>query len=163
MELKDTCSLEEALTNLDSILKSKDITLLTKVYIVKATGFSWIFIGRTDAEAEPPIPWSPDVKSRLIRKDHDVEKDWRQEEKGMTEDEMLGWHHWLDRHEFQQARWWRTGKPGMLLSMESQRVGRDWVTEKQLCVGAQSRLILVTLLFFNHLLCSSLQLIHPIF
>ena len=55
----------KAVTNLDSILKSKDITLLTKVYIVKATGFSWIFIGRTDAEAEPPIPWSPDVKSRL--------------------------------------------------------------------------------------------------
>ena len=56
---------------------------------------SWIFIGRTDAEAEAPILWPPDVKSWLIGKDPDAGKDWRQEEKGATEDEMLGWHHWL--------------------------------------------------------------------
>ena len=62
---------------------------------------SWIFIGRTDAEAEIPILWPPDVKSWLIGKDHDVGKDWRQEEKGTTEDEMVGWHHWLYGHEFE--------------------------------------------------------------
>ena len=64
---------------------------------------SWIFIGRTDAEAETPILSPPDVKSQLIRKDPDAGKDWRQEEKGMTEDKMVEWHHWLDGHEFQQA------------------------------------------------------------
>ena len=64
---------------------------------------SWIFTGRTDAEAEAPILWPPDGKSWLIRKDPDSEKDWRQEEKGTTEDEMVGWHHWLNRHEFEQA------------------------------------------------------------
>ena len=83
---------------------------------------SWIFIGSTDAEAETSILWPPDVKNQLIGstdseaetsilwppdvknqltgKDPDAGKDWRQEEKGMTEDEMVGWHHWLDRHEF---------------------------------------------------------------
>ena len=62
---------------------------------------SWIFIGRTDAEA--PILWPPYAKNWLIRKDLDAGKDWRQEEKGMTEDEMVGWHHQLDGHEFEQA------------------------------------------------------------
>ena len=64
---------------------------------------SWIFIGRTDAEAETPILWSPVVKNWLIGKDPDAGKDWRQEEKGTTEDEMDGWHHWPDRHEFEQV------------------------------------------------------------
>ena len=64
---------------------------------------SWIFIGMTDAEAETPILWPPDAKSWLIWKDPDAGKDWGQEEKGMTEDEMIGWHHWLDGHEFEQA------------------------------------------------------------
>ena len=59
----------------------------------------WIFIGRTDAEAA--ILWPPDSKSQLIGKDADAGKDWRQEEKGMTEDEMVGWHHWLNGHEFE--------------------------------------------------------------
>ena len=59
---------------------------------------SWVFIGRTDAEAETPILWSPDVKNWLLRKDPDAGKDWRQE-KETTEDEMVGWHHWLDGHE----------------------------------------------------------------
>ena len=63
----------------------------------------WIFIGRTDAEAETPILWPPDEKSWLPGKDPDAGKDWRQEEKGMTEDEMVGWYHWLNRHEFEQA------------------------------------------------------------
>ena len=62
---------------------------------------SWICIGRTDAEA--PILWPPDVKNWLIWKDLDAGKDWRQEKKGMTEDEMVGWHHWLNAHEFEQA------------------------------------------------------------
>jgi len=61
----------------------------------------WIVIGRTDAEA--PILWPPDVKSRLIGKDPDAEKDWSQEEKGTTEDEMVGWHHRLNGHEFEQT------------------------------------------------------------
>ena len=61
----------------------------------------WLFTGRTDAEA--PILWQSDAKSWLIRKDPDAGKDWRQEEKGMTQDEMVGWHHWLNGHEFEQA------------------------------------------------------------
>ena len=64
---------------------------------------SWIFIGRTDAKAEAPILWPPDMKNWLTGKDPDAGKDWRQEEKGMTEDEMVGWHHWLSGHEFEQA------------------------------------------------------------
>ena len=64
---------------------------------------SWIFIGRTDAESETPILKPPDVKNWLTGKDPDAEKDWRWEEKGMTEDEMVGWHHQLNGHEFEQA------------------------------------------------------------
>ena len=63
----------------------------------------WIFIGRTDVEAEAPILQPPDGKSQLIRKDPDAGKDWSQEEKGITEDEMAGWHHQLNGHEFEQA------------------------------------------------------------
>ena len=61
---------------------------------------SWVFIGRTDAEAETPTLWPPHAKSWLIRKDPDAGRDWGQE-KGMTEDEMVGWHHRLDGHEFE--------------------------------------------------------------
>ena len=64
---------------------------------------SWIFIGRTDAEAETPILWIPDVKNWLIWKDPDARKDWRWEEKGTTEDEMVGWHHWFNGNGFEQA------------------------------------------------------------
>ena len=64
---------------------------------------SWIFIGSTDAEAETPVLWSPDGKNWLIGKAPDSGKDWRQEEKGMTEDEMIGWHHRLNGHELWQA------------------------------------------------------------
>ena len=60
---------------------------------------SWIFIGRTIAEREAPILWPPDEKNRLIGKDPDAGKDWRQEEKGMMEDEMVGWHQWVVRHD----------------------------------------------------------------
>ena len=144
----------KVMTNIDSILKSRDISLPTKVHLVKAMVFpsshhvwmweldhkeSWmsknwcfwsvvlektldsplgckeiqpvhpkgnqsrIFIGRTDVEGETPILWPPDAKSWLIWKDPDAGKDWGQEEKGMTEDKMVGWHHWLDGHEFEQA------------------------------------------------------------
>ena len=84
---------------------------------------SWIFIGRTDAEAEAPILWPPDVKSQLIGKDPDAEKDWRQEEKWAAEDEMIGWHHWLNEHEFvcDSGKKRRTGKPSVLQSMGLQK------------------------------------------
>ena len=138
------------MTNLDSILKSRDVTLPNKGLSSQGFGFSsshvwmweldyreswvlknwcfwtvvlektlespldfkeiqpvhpkgdqsWVFIGRTDVEAETPILWSPDVKSWLIWKDLDAEKDWGQEEKGTTEDEMVGWHHRLNGHKF---------------------------------------------------------------
>ena len=141
-----TCLLlgRKTMTNLDIILKSRDITSPTKVSLVKAIVFPavmygceswtiknwrfwtvvlektlespldckevkpvhpkgnqpWIFIWRTDAEAETLKLWPPDLKSQLIRKDHDGGKDWRQE-KETTEDEMVGWHHQLDGHEFE--------------------------------------------------------------
>ena len=139
------------MTNINSILKSRDITLPTEVRLVKAMVFpvvmygceSWTIkkveqwtidasklwcwrrllrvpwtarrsnqsilkeinpdIGRTDAEAETPILWPPDVKNWLIGKDPDAGKDWRQEGKGTTEDEMVGWHHRLDGHELEKA------------------------------------------------------------
>jgi len=62
---------------------------------------SWIYIGRTDAEAETPVLWPPNVKNWLIGKDPDAGNDRRREEKGMTEDEMVGWHHWLNGHELE--------------------------------------------------------------
>ena len=81
---------------LESPLDSKEIQP------VHPKGYqSWIFIGRTNAEADTPIFWPPDVKNWLIWKDPDAEKDWGREEKGMVEDEMVGWHHWLNRHEFE--------------------------------------------------------------
>ena len=64
---------------------------------------SWIVIGRTDAEVEAPILWPPAATSRLIRKDPDAGKDWGQEEEGVTENEMVGWHHWLNGREFEQT------------------------------------------------------------
>ena len=83
---------------LESPLVSKEIQL-----VHPEGDWSWVFIGRSDAEAETPILWPPDVKSWLIGKDPDAGKDWRQEEKGRTEDEMIGWHHQLNGHEFEQA------------------------------------------------------------
>ena len=71
---------------------------------------SWIFIGRTDAEAETPILWPPDAKNWLTRRDPDAGKDWGQEEKGTTEDEMVGWHHQLNGHGFEQALGDREGQ-----------------------------------------------------
>ena len=92
---------------------------------------SWVFIGRTNAEAEMPILWPPDVKNWLVWKDPDAGKDWRLEEKGTTEDEMLGWHLWTlwTWVWVSSGSWWWTGKSGMLQSMGSQGVGHDWATE----------------------------------
>ena len=75
---------------------------------------SWIFIGRTDAEAETPILWPPDAKNWLIGKYPDVGKDWRWEEKGTREDEMVGWHHWLNRHEFESTLGVGDGQEGLV-------------------------------------------------
>ena len=68
---------------------------------LKISPVSWMFFGRADVEAETPILWPPDVKSWLIRKDPDAEKDWRQDEKGMREDKIVGWHHRLDGRKFE--------------------------------------------------------------
>ena len=73
----------------------------------------WIVIGRTDAEAETPVLWPPDAKNWLIWRDSDAGKDWRQEEKGMTEDEIIGWHHWLNEHEFGQTLGVGDGQGGL--------------------------------------------------
>ena len=92
----------------------------------------WIFIGRTDAEAETPILWPPYAKNWLIWKDADAGKDWRWEEKGTTEDEMVGWHtDWMTWVWSNSRSWWRTGKPSVLQSMGSHRVGQDSATEQQ--------------------------------
>ena len=111
-----------------------------------------MFIGRTGAEAETPILWPPDVKSWLIGKERDVGKDWRQEEKGTTEDEMVGWHHRLnglsgvDSMELTQ---WSLSKLQELVmhreawrvpSTGSQRVGHDWATELNWCWVASDSL-----------------------
>ena len=90
----------------------------------------WIFIGRTDVDAEAPILWPPDAKNWLIGKDPDAGKDWGQEEKGVTEDEMVGRHHRLNGHEFAQTLG-DGERQGSLAFIGSQRVGRDLVTEKQ--------------------------------
>ena len=93
---------------------------------------SWIFIERTDAEAEAPKLWLSDVKSQLIGKDTAAGKDWGQEEKWVTEDKMVGCHHWLSGREFEHTLWvvknrkvWHPAVHG------SQRLGQDWVTEQQ--------------------------------
>ena len=75
---------------------------------------SWVFIGRTDFEAETPILWPPDEKNWLTNKDPDAGKDWRQEEKGATEDKMVGWHHGPDGHEFEQAPGVGYGQGGLV-------------------------------------------------
>ena len=91
---------------------------------------SWIFIRTAYAETETPIIWPPDVKIWLIWKDPDSGKYWRWEEKGMTEDEMIGWHDWLDGHEFEQALGVGDGQGSLVCckSMGSQIAGQDWAT-----------------------------------
>ena len=155
----------KVMTNLDSILKCRDITLPTKVHLVKAMVFpvvmyacenwtikkaecrktetlespldckeiqpvypkgkqSWVFIGRTDAEDEAPVLWPPDVKSQLIGNDLDAGKDWRQEEKQMTEDKIFGWYHRLSGHEFEQAL--GDGEEQGSLECSSPWVAKSW-------------------------------------
>ena len=175
----------KAMTNLDSISKSRDITLPKKVCLVKSMVFSvviygceswtikkteswridafelwcwrrllrvpwavrrskgnqsWIFIGRTHAEAETPILRPPDGKNWLIWKDPEAGKDWRQEEKGATEDEMVRWHHWVNGHEFEQDL--GVGdRQGSLACCGpwGHRARHNWVTElkgeNDLCIG----------------------------
>ena len=142
----------KVMTNLDRILKSRDVTLLKKFHLAKSMVFPvvmygcecwtikkeswvlqnwcfwtvvlektlespleskeiqpvhpkgdqpWVFIGRTDVKAEIPILWPPDANNWLIGKDPDAGKDWRWEDKGTTEDEVVGWHHWFSGHEFE--------------------------------------------------------------
>ena len=103
---------------------------------------SWVFIGRNDAEAETPVLWPPHAKSWLIGEDTDAGRDWGQEEKGTTEDEMAGWHHRLDARELGKLRElvmdreaWRAAIHGVakswtkLRDMGLQRVGQNWGTE----------------------------------
>ena len=92
---------------------------------------SWVFFGRTDEKAQTPVLWSPHAKSWLIEKDSDAGRDWGQEKKGTTEDEMAGWHHGLNGRWVwvNSGSWWWTGRPGVFQFMGSQRVGHDWVTE----------------------------------
>ena len=91
----------------------------------------WDFFGGNDAKAESPVLWPPHEKSWLTGKNSDPGRDWGQEEKGTTEDEMAGWHHRLDGREswVNSGSWWWTGRPGMLRFMGSQRVGHNWATE----------------------------------
>ena len=94
----------------------------------------WKFTGRTDVEAEAPTLWPPDVKSWFTGKDPDAGKDWRREEKGTTEDEIVGWHHQLNKHDHEQALGDGKGQ-GSLAHCSlwgSQTFGHDWATEQQL-------------------------------
>ena len=90
---------------------------------------SWIFFGRTDTEAETLVLWPPDSKYWLIWKDPDAGKDWKWEEKGTTENEMVQWHHRLNGHWVNSGSWWWTGRSCVLQSMGLQRVGQNWATE----------------------------------
>ena len=103
---------------------------------------SWTSIGKTDVEAETPILWLPGAKNWLIRKDPVAGKDLRWEEKGMTEDEMVGWHHRLNGLNgvwVSSGSWWWTGRPGVLQSLGLQRVGHDWETELNWTEGVLGR------------------------
>ena len=90
---------------------------------------SWVFIGRTDVEAETPIFWPPDVKNWLIGKDPDTGKDWRQEEKGTTEDEMVGWHHWLNGNEFRWTPAVGDGQGGLACVVHGVAKSRTWLRD----------------------------------
>ena len=97
---------------------------------------SWIFVGRTDAEVETPILWLPDEKNWLIGKDPDAGRDWGQAETGATEDEMVGWHHWLHGHEFEQTLGDSEGQGGLVCS--SSRGRKVW--DMSWCLNSNSYL-----------------------
>jgi len=105
---------------------------------------SWMFIGRTDVEAETPIFWPPDANNWLIWKDPDVGKDWRREEKGTTEDEMAGWHHWLDGCESEWTPGVGDGQGGLACAVpgvaKSQTPLSDWT---ELNVKKQLKLLCI--------------------
>ena len=88
--------------------------LLRVLWTARRSNQSWVFIGRTDVEAETPVLWPPDAKNWLILKDPDAGKDWGQEEKRTTEDKMVGWHHWLDAHEFEWTLGVGDGQGGLV-------------------------------------------------
>ena len=105
---------------------------------------SWIFIGRTDAEAEAPILWPPDEENWLIGKDLDAGKDWGQEEKGTTEDDMVGRHHGLNGHESEQALGVGEGQGNLVYcSLLGRRVWHDWATELNWTLSWAFRVVLV--------------------
>ena len=105
----------------------------------------WVFIERTDAEIEAPILWLPDVKNQLMGKDPDAGKDWGQEEKGVTEDEMVGWHHWLNGHEFSQTLGDSEGQGSQecYSPWGSKRIRHNWATEQQQLLALVSVKLLV--------------------
>ena len=113
---------------------------------------SWVFTGRTDVETETPILWPHDAKSWLIWKDPDAGKDWGQEEKGMTEDEMVGWLAsptwwtwvWVD-----SGSWWWTGRPSVRRFMGLQRVRHDWETELN-CIYLELQIISIMFCWTEH-------------
>ena len=90
---------------------------------------SWIFIRRTDTEAEAPVLWPPDTKSQLIGKDPDAGKDWGQEEKGLTEDEMVEWHHWFSEHKFEQALGDREGQERLHAAVHGLSKSWTWLSD----------------------------------
>ena len=90
---------------------------------------SWIFIWRTDAEAEAPMLWPPDVKNWLNRKDYDAAKDWRQEERGMTEVEMVEWHHQLNGHECEQTLWLMMDREAWNAAIHEVTKSRTWLSD----------------------------------
>jgi len=201
------------MTNLDSILKSRDITLPTKVHLVKAMVFfgghvwmweldceeswapknwcfwtvvlektleslldckeiqpvhpkgdqSWVFIGRADAEAETPILWPPDAKGWLIWKDADAGRDRGQEEKGTTEDEMVGWHHWLVGRESEWSPGVGDGQGGLACCDSWCRKESDtteWLnwTELMRCHSFKDCALHRFLLFQSHFSISTLRM-----
>ena len=114
---------------------------------------SWIFIGKTDAESEAPILWPPDAKNWLIGKDPDAKKDWRQEEKGVTEDEMVGWHHWLNRHESEQAAGVGDGQ-GSLVCKKSDMT--EWLNWNESNLVICLRAVLACQISCYHVVCVSI-------
>ena len=109
---------------LESVLDCKEI----KPVHPKGSQF-WIFIGRTDAEAEALTLWPSDAKNQLTGKDLDVGKDWRQKEMGVAENEMMRWHHWLNGHEFEETLGDRTEKSKLLQGRETGHAAVDGVAE----------------------------------